>query len=359
VQLLSRYLIAQFLRWFFLCMIAAGAIFLVVDFFTNVEDFTGNNASMGVVARYFLLKSPKILMEVFPAAALLAVLVSLGLMADNREMLAMRACGVESWRIALPLLAAGTVLSLAALLWNEVVVPPSSSRARAVKDFEIERKRQSGDLDAVALWFQGEEGFFYINYFDANRQSLHEVVLHRLDPSFHLIGIIEAPFAIWDGTAWEIPRGTVIDLRAGESTAPRELRRGELYIPETPQEFRRKRRRSYEFDSRGLSEQVALLRAKGLDASEYLVDLYFKLALPFSGLVAVTIGFAVILRTSRRGGLASNLGVAMTIVFAYWATMAVSVSAGHAGNLPPFVAAWSPNLTFLTLAALIYGSGRD
>lgn len=359
MQLLSRYLVSQFLRWFFLCMVAAGAIFLVVDFFTNVEDFAENNAPMAVVARYFLLKSPKILIEVFPAAALLAVLVSLGLMADHREMLAMRACGIESWRIALPLLAAGTVLSLAALLWNEIVVPPSSSRARAVKDFEIEHKRQSGDLDAVAFWFQGDEGFFYINYFDANRQSLHGVTLHRLDPSFRLIGVIEAPFAIWDGRTWEIPEGTVTDLGAHGSGIPRALRRGELYIPETPEEFRRKRRRSYEFDSRGLSEQVELLRAKGLDASEYLVDLYFKLALPFSGLVAVTIGFAVILRSSRRGSLASNLGVAMSVVFAYWATMAVSVSAGHAGNLPPFVAAWCPNLTFLGIAALIYGSGRD
>jgi lipopolysaccharide export system permease protein len=51
--------------------------------------------------------------------------------------------------------------------------------------------------------------------------------------------------------------------------------------------------------------------------------------------------------------------MAMGIVFAYWATMAVTVSAGHAGNLPPLVAAWSANLAFLALAGLIYASARD
>jgi lipopolysaccharide export system permease protein len=359
MQLLSRYLVMQFLRWFVLCVLAAGLIFLVVDFFTNVEDFTRNQAAFPVIARYFLLKLPKILMEVFPAAALLAVLISLGVMADNRELLAMRACGIESWRLAIPLLIGGLMLSLGALLWNEIVVPPSSSRARAVKDFEIEQKKQAGDLDAVALWFQGEAGFFYINYFDANRDTLHGITLHELDPGFRLIGVLEAPAAYWEGDAWKIPEGTATDLRPGADGIPRPLRESELVIPETPQEFRRKRRRSYEFDSRGLSEQIRLLQVKGLDATEYLVDLYFKLALPFSGLVAVTIGFAVILRTSRRASLASNLGGAMGIVFAYWALMAVSVSAGHAGDIPPFLAAWSANFAFLVIAGAIYGSARD
>lgn len=359
MQLLSRYIILQFLRWFALCIVAAGGVFLIVDFFLNVEDFTGNNAAFTMVAQYFALKLPKILIEVFPAAALLAVLISLGLLADNRELLAMRACGVESWRLAGPLLVAGTFLSLGALLWNEVVVPPTAARAREVKDIDIERKQQEGDLDAVALWFQADEGFFYINFFDASRNVLHGITLHELDPSFRLVGVKEAPAAFWNGERWEIPSGTVTDLRPDADGIPRAMVAGDLAIPETPQEFRRKRRRSYEFDYKGLAEQIEVLQAKGLDASEYLVDLYFKLALPFSGMVAVTIGFAVILRTSHRGSLASNVGVAMGIVFAYWATMAVTVSAGHAGNLPPLIAAWSANLAFLALAGVIYGSARD
>ena len=312
-----------------------------------------------VVAWYFVLKLPKILIEVYPAGALLAVLVSLGLLADHRELLAMRACGVESRKLAAPLLAAGLVLSVGAFFWNEVVVPPTATRARAVKDIDIKAKQRAGDLDAVALWFQGDAGFFNINYFDANRNVLHGITLHELDPTFRLARVVEAPTAYWNGRGWDIPQGTVTDFRAGADGIPRVMRPGELSITETPQEFRRKRRRGYEFGYRELSEQVELLQQKGLDASEYLVDLYFKQALPFSGLVGVSLGLSLILRTSRRGGLAYNLGLAMVVVFVYWATMAVSVSAGHAGNLPPFIAAWSANVAFLALAGVIYSTARD
>ena len=359
MPILSRYLLGQFLRWFVLCIAAAGGIFLIVDFFLDVDDFTGNNASFAVVTWYFILKLPKILIEVYPAGALLAVLVSLGLLADQRELLAMRACGVENRRLAVPLIAAALLLSVGAFFWNEVVVPPTATRARNVKDIDIESKQRAGNLDAVALWFQGDAGFFNINYFDANRNVLHGITVHELDPTFRLARVIEAPTAYWNGRGWDIPAGTVTDFRPGADGIPRDMRAGDLQITETPQEFRRKRRRSYEFDYRELSDQIALLQQKGLDASEYLVDLYFKQALPFSGLVGVALGFSLISRTSRRGSLAYNLGLALVVVFVYWATMAVTVSAGHAGNLPPLIAAWAANVVFLAVAGVVYSTARE
>jgi lipopolysaccharide export system permease protein len=359
MPIISRYVLEQFLRWFVLCIAAAGGVFLIVDFFLDVEDFAGGNANFAVVAWYFLLKLPKILIEVYPAGALLAVLVSLGILADHRELLALRACGVESRKLAVPLVGAGIFLSVGAFLWNEVVVPPTSTRARIVKDIDIEAKQRAGNLDAVALWFQGDAGFFNINYFDANRNVLHGITVHELDPTFRLARVFEAPTAYWNGESWDVPEGTVTDFRAGATGIPRAMTANELVIDDTPQEFRRKRRRSYEFDYRELSQQVELLQQKGLDASEYLVDLYFKQALPFSGLVGVALGFSLILRTSRRASLAYNLGLAMVVVFAYWATMAVTVSAGHAGNLPPIVAAWSANVLFLAIAGVIYATARD
>ena len=44
MPLVSRYVLGQFLRWFVLCIAASGGVFLIVDFFLDVEDFTGNDA---------------------------------------------------------------------------------------------------------------------------------------------------------------------------------------------------------------------------------------------------------------------------------------------------------------------------
>jgi lipopolysaccharide export system permease protein len=358
MNLLARYVVAQFLKWLAICLLATAGLFLVVDFFIRVEDFASHDAGVSAVATYFMLKLPRILTEVYPAAALLAVLVSLGLLSANKELLAMRACGVPNRRFAFPLLVTGTLVSLVMLAWNEIVVPPTASLSRQVKDIRIEDKQRQGHLDASSLWFQGDDGFFNIDYFDASKNVLYGMTLHDIDERFRLRRLVEIPAAVWDGSRWAPTGGTVTEFEPYGDGIPRDIEPGEIEIRDTPHEFRRKRRRSYEFDFRDLRNQVRTLESKGLDANEYRVDMYHKIAVPFSGLIAVAIGLALITRGSRRSGLGYNVGLAMVVVFFYWAMMAVTVSAGHTGNLPPLLAAWAANLTFAAAAGLLFVAGR-
>ncbi len=354
MNLLARYVVTQFIKWLAICLLVTTGLFLVIDFFLQVDDFARHDAGLSSVATYFVLKLPKILTQVYPAAALLAVLVSLGLLSDNRELLAMRACGVATRRFALPLLAAGSLISLTMLLWNEVVVPPTASLSREVKDIRIEDKQRLGHLDAKSLWFQDDAGFFNIDFFDAGKNILYGVTLHDIDRQFRLKRLFEIPVAVWTGTGWDTSGGTVTEFEPDGDGIPRDLQPGEIEIRDTPTQFRRKRRRSYEFNFRQLRNQVETLESKGLDANEYRVDMHHKIAVPFSGLIAVAIGLALITRGSQRSGLGYNVGLAMVVVFFYWAMMAVTVSAGHTGNLPPMLAAWAANLTFGAAAGFIY-----
>ena len=43
----------------------------------------------------------------------------------------------------------------------------------------------------------------------------------------------------------------------------------------------------------------------------------------------------------------------MGVCFLYWLTQALTVSAGHAGTLPPVVAAWAANAIFAIVGALL------
>lgn len=358
MSIISRCIVSQYLRFLVLCLLAGGAVFLLADFFLRIEDFAGHDATAAQVLSYFVWKLPRIISEVYPAAALLGVLISMGLMSDRHEIIAMNACGTGTKRIVAPLLLTSLIVSSAAFVWNETVVPPTASRARNVKEITIKHQGQWGHLDARSLWFQGEAGFFNIDYFDAGRNIIFGLTVHELDDDFTLRRLVEIPEAAWDGSGWDIYEGTVTEFGPNGDGLTREIEPGEISITDTPVEFRNKRRRSYEFDFRKLKEQIAVLRAKGLDANEYLVDLHFKIALPFSGLIAVLIGFPIATRTSRRRGMAFNIALAMVVVFVYWMVMAVSVSAGHAGNLPPVVAAWAANALFTAIPIYFYATAR-
>lgn len=353
MNLLSRHLVGLYLRTFALCLAGAIGLLLVVEFFSRVGDFASYNSRPALVAAYFALKTPKWLVDVYPAASLLAILLGVGSLVRTNEVLAMSACGISVARIGAPLLATSVLLSAGAMAWNEIVVPPTAGRARAIKDIDIKSLDSRGMLDASSLWLQVPEGFLNIDYFDATSNRLAGVTLHGVDAHFRLSRLIEIPSATWNNDRWEYQTGTVRDFLPGGSFTYGPLTGRSVDLGGTPAEFRKKAPRSDEFSIRQLSQRIRTLQAKGLDPAGFQTDLQFKFALPLSGIITVLIGLPLALRGSSRTGTAQHIGTGMGVCFLYWLTQALTVSAGHAGTLPPIVAAWSANAIFLLVGGLL------
>lgn len=353
MSLLARQLVGLYLRTFVLCLAGAIVLLLVVEFFGRIGDLASYDSSPGLVATYFVLKTPKWLVEVYPAASLLAVLLGIGSLVRTNEVVALHACGVSVARIARPLLAASIVLSAMAMLFNEVVVPPTAARARAIKDIDIKGLASRGMLDATSLWLQVPEGFLNIDYFDATNNVLEGITLHGLDERFQLTRLVEIPSATWKTDHWEYAGGTVRDFGENGGMAYGPLGDRKVDLGGTPAEFRKKAPRSDEFSIRQLSQRIRMLQAKGLDPAGLQTDLQFKFALPLSGIITVLIGLPLALRGSRRAGTAQHIGTGMAVCFLYWLMQALTVSAGHAGTLPPTVAAWAANAVFVLVGGML------
>ena len=350
MNILSRYLVRSYLGLFATALAAATGLSLVVDFFLRIGDFAAYDSPATLVASYFLLKVPKMAAEIYPAAALLAVLVSVGSLVERDEVLAMRSCGVSPWGLAVPLVGASLLLSVVVFVWNETVVPPTASRARTIKLIDIKQEQYRGLHDASSIWFQTDSGFVNVDYFDASRAILQGYTALEITDDFRLGRVLRIPEAHWDGFRWQSSGGgeTVFDGDSDE--LPRVLTPEQVRIVDTPDELRAKRRRAYEFSFWQLLDQIARLRAKGVDANEYLVDLHFKVASPLAGVIAVALGIPLATRRRRRSGAAYAVGAGAVVCFVFWFAMSVSVSAGHAGRLPPPIAAWAPNVLFATVA---------
>lgn len=353
MSLLARQLVGLYLRTFALCLAGAIVLLLVVEFFGRIGDLASYDSSPQLVATYFALKTPKWLVEVYPAASLLAVLLGIGSLVRTNEVVALHACGVSVARIARPLLVASIVLSAMAMLFNEVVVPPTAARARAIKDIDIKGMASRGMLDATSLWLQVPEGFLNIDYFDATNNVLKGVTLHGLDERFQLTRVIEIPMATWKDDHWQYPGGTVRDFADNGGLFYGPLGDRKVELGGTPAEFRKKAPRSDEFSIRQLSQRIRMLEAKGFDPAGLETDLQFKFALPLSGMITVLIGLPLALRGSRRAGTAQHIGTGMAVCFLYWLLQALTVSAGHAGTLPPIVAAWSANAVFVLVGGML------
>jgi lipopolysaccharide export system permease protein len=353
MNLLARYLVRLYLRTFALCLLGAIGLLLVVEFFSRIGDFASYDSDPALIAAYFALKTPKWLVDVYPAASLLAVLLGIGSLARKNEVVAMHACGIGITQIGRPLLGMTILLSVLTMMWNDTVVPPTAGRARAIKDIDIKSMDSRGMLDATSLWLQVPDGFLNIDYFDATNNVLKGITLHGLDDRFRVTRLIEINEAVWQGDRWVYNGGTVRTFAPDGSFTYGRLENPNVELGGSPAEFRRKAPRSDEFSIRQLAQRIRTLKAKGLDPTGFETDLHFKFALPMSGIITVFIGLPLALRGSRRSGTAQHIGTGMGVCFLYWLLQALTVSAGHAGTLPPVIAAWSANVVFLLVGGFL------
>jgi lipopolysaccharide export system permease protein len=344
--------------WFgvFVTAMCAGAgVYLIIDVFDRVGEVLQFSPSSTALVSYFLFKLPKILFDVFPAACLLATLVSIGRLMRTHEIVAMRACGMSTRRIALPLAVTALVLSIGALLWSEAVVPVSATRSRWLWDVELKQKVYRGVFDAASLWFESDRGFVHIRRYDAGARTISGLALYEADPEFRLQRVTEIDSMTYSDGRWVASAGVVKDIH-GDDLQVHALAAGQFVLDEDPENLTARKRQPEEFSFLELRRLIAQMKARGLAADDLLVDLHRKLAWPFAGFVVTVLAVPVALRAGRSAGLARGTVAGLVIGFSYWILTGLALSAGRTGQISPPLAAWATNLICAVLAASLYVS---
>lgn len=352
-RILARYLIGEFLRIFGLAVVAFVVVYLIADFSDRIDDFLKHQAAAGSIVRYFLFKIPKIVNEVIPIAVLASLLLSLGGLTRHNEVTAMRASGLSTLQIVAPLLVTCLALSLVSFAWNETVVPYFAGRARYVNQVEIKKRQLPGVVGDQQIWAHGQDRFYNIQSFDARKNVLVGVTIYPIDTEFRLRGLVRIPRARWVKEAWRYPRGHELEFGLDGEIRSVALGPGILELEETPADLQAVKRDSEEFSYRELAALVESYGQKGLDTTEYRVDLHLKIAVPFICAVMALISVPLGLRGGRSSSLASNIGTGLLIGASYWFVLALAVSLGHSGVLPAFVAAWAANVIFAAIGGFL------
>ncbi|MDO5577287.1 MAG: LptF/LptG family permease, partial [Fibrobacter sp.] len=105
---LPTYLIGIFLGFSVGLMAAVIVIFVVIDYVSNLKKF--QNALLSEVMQYYWYYLPWIIQIMIPVVLLLATMFSIGRMAKNNEITAMRASGINIRQLTFPLLFVGLIL---------------------------------------------------------------------------------------------------------------------------------------------------------------------------------------------------------------------------------------------------------
>ena len=76
MSILDRYLIKEIIKHFAIVLVAGTGIYLVVDFFENVDNFLAAGLTVMRMFQFLQLKLPLITVQITPVGILLAVLIT-------------------------------------------------------------------------------------------------------------------------------------------------------------------------------------------------------------------------------------------------------------------------------------------
>ena len=104
---------------------------------------------------------------------------------------------------------------------------------------------------------------------------------------------------------------------------------------------------------RDLRRYIFGLQSAGFDVSSLTVQWHKKIAYPLIAPVSMLLAIPFAILVGSRGALGGvALGVAIGIC--YWAVAALLEAMGGIGQLPPMLAAWSPDLVFFFLGIYFF-----
>jgi LPS export ABC transporter permease LptG len=347
-QLLDTYILSRFLIYFTLLLTSFVALTLVFNFFDLMHDMVHNKIPLTEMFTYLFFLTPELIYWTLPVSVLVAVLVALGVLAKQNEITAFKACGVSLYRLALPILIGSTALSGGLFAFDHYYVPGANRKQEALRR-EIKGQPTQTYLNPDRKWIMGRGSrIYYYRYFDARESMMGDINVFELDPkTFAMVRQIAAERARWSPALknWVFENGWFSDFRGTDrkynpfqvTTFPE--------LNEPPDYFLKEPPKDEQMNFLELDGYIRDLRQSGFDTMKLQTEFYRKFSVPIfaliMALIAVPFGFMV----GNRGAM-TGIGVAIIIAIAYWGVSSVFDKAGGAGQLPPTMAAWSPDVVF-------------
>jgi LPS export ABC transporter permease LptG len=357
-QIIDRYVLASFLFYFMMLVITFVAIFHIFEFFQLLSDIIRNGIGINTILQYHFFLSPRLIYDFTPIGVLASVLVVFAILTKHNEITAFKACGISAHRLTIPILIACLGLSAGLFAFDYFWVPEADRRQDQLRSI-IKGKAPQTYLHPDRKWINTEHNrIYYYEYFDPTARVMSSVNVYEIDPApFRLKRHIYAKRARWEPTLnkWEFQSGWTRDIQGthtvGFDAFPDGIRTFKE-LEEGPDYFMREAHQSRQMNFQELETYIADLQKKGFDTISLQVQLNKKFSVPMFAFIMAMVSIPFAFLAGNRGAMA-GVGVSLALAIAYWSVDKLFEQVGALGQLPPEMAAWSPDVLF-SLAGLYF-----
>jgi len=355
-MIMDLYVLRTFIFYFVLLLVSFVMMTEVFTFFELLGDIIRNNIESAKTTTYLLFLSPQLIYQTAPVSVLVGVLVTFGILSKSNEVTAFKACGVSMHRLSLSILVASLFLSASLFAFDYYYVPEANRKQDALRS-EIKGNPPQTYVRPDRKFIFGEGcRVFYYKFLDPMTKVMVGPRVYELDcDSFQMKRMIAAERARWEPSLkrWVFQSGYQRDYQGVhvadykpflDSTATFSE------LTETPDYFLQELIQDKQMNFHQLWDYIQTLQQSGLDTTRLQVQYHKKFAVPLFAFIMALLSVPFAFMTGNRGAMA-GVGVSLGIAIAYWTVSTVFEQVGNVGQLPPALAAWSPDALFSVIGA--------
>ena len=378
MRILARYILKEFFPPFIIALICFTFILIFDDLFRLTKLFVQKGISPIYLVELLTYVMPATVVLSLPMATLVAILLSLGRLSTDNEIIAMKAHGVAFHHLMLPLLGITMVLSVVDLGLMDYALP-KANLAYATLKRDIQRHNPTFILEEATVMKELErEGKLWMyESTDAKSGRMREVKIwdgiwsgrprfsHAREGSLGFENG-RAMLTLYDGLTYEPTtdnsdgyRVTKFQQQQLALQLTEDLERG-AFQNKTPRSMRISQLKEFVTDLRSAVEtsQNPDYTLSKLRFAQ--VEYHKKFSIPFAclafGLMGVPLGLMV-----KQSGRMIGFGVGLAVILIYYLLLQIGQSVGLNGMLSPALAMWLPNVVIgifgIALSIRMIGEG--
>jgi len=346
-NIIDRYIMRKYVAIFGFVFVSALSVSAIVNFFDRIDSVYEHNKSLGLLFAFIWYKIPESVQYIFPVTALIATLLSLGLLTKFNEITAMKTCGISLYRILTPILVLSGLVSFCSFYVQENILPDSNKRAEQVWSEILDMPARSyGNLDRRWLLSRTKDRIYHYRYFDRNASVFSQISIFEIEPIswslekriFSEKGYLEEQdLTLSDAWTRKFEGSMVAWFEKQETMLLSQTEEKNYFL----KEWEEPDQMSYG----ELKEYIRQIEERGFETLKFKVDLNFKLTFPLASLIMALLGIPFAFSMGKRGALV-GIGLSVIIAIVFWGAIATFRSLGYVNYLSPFLAAWGPSLIF-------------
>lgn len=359
---LARYLISEVLPPFLFGIVAFTFMLMVFRILKLIDLVVTRGVPLSQVGKLLSLILPTFLELTVPMAFLLAILLGLGRLAGDQEIIALKASGVSPWQILKPIACLAALVAVVTLGLT-LFARPAANQALRRELYNIAKVRLgtalkekvfNDDFPKILLYVEElmppgntAKGVMIIDKREGNKNDiiLGKVAFITSDEETNSLGL-----KVFDGSVY-----TREKTKPGFSQTKFNIYDFKLDLDELVSPTKRKDAGPKETSLARLLNSIKDKEGRGVKAIAEKMELQQRFSFAFVPLVFCLLGVALtLLPRSSRASRSWAFTLCLFWLMTYYALLSLGKALGDKGILPPWVALWLPNMVVSVIAVQLF-----